>query len=352
MGRLSEEELYMQRCFDLARMGIGNVSPNPAVGAVVVSDHTIIGEGWHRAYGTAHAEVNAFASVKPEHLNRLETATLYVSLEPCCTYGNTPPCTNLILEKKLKKVLVASIDQSPGVSGRGIRILREAGISVEYPVAIEKGDNLSAVRNIYVTKQRPYIILKYAVSNDGFLGRTTEQVWLTNRFSNKLVHKWRSEVDAILVGTQTALLDNPQLTNRHFWGKSPIRVVIDRLGNLPDSLRLFDGTVRTIVISAEDSKTKHPKLIESIKMDFENDFLHSLLTKLAERKITTLLVEGGAYTLQQFIDAGLWDEARVFTAPVRLGSGVTTPLIAGKSTGKYVIDTDELEIFTNQTAGS
>lgn len=231
------ENPFLRRCFDLAKLGAGNVSPNPMVGAVLVHQGRIIGEGFHSHYGGPHAEVEAVRSVSPSDQSLIRESTLYVSLEPCCVHGRTPPCTNLILDMGIPRVVISNLDESPGVNGKGIRLLEEAGVEVHTHVLEDEGLPYSRIRNTFVRNRRPYIVLKYARSADGFLGRENESVWLTNGISKRLVHKWRSEVDAILVGTQTLRVDDPGLTNRLYFGKSPIRLVLDREASLPEPFR-------------------------------------------------------------------------------------------------------------------
>lgn len=344
---MSADEHYMRRCFDLARLGAGSVSPNPMVGAVLVHGARIIGEGFHQRYGEAHAEVNAVNSVRAEDLHLLAEATLYVSLEPCCIFGKTPPCTNLILEHRIPKVVISCLDQTPGVAGQGVEILRSAGVEVISGVLEAEGFRLSAIRNTFVTQQRPYILLKFAKTRDGFFAPDTGlQHWISNAYSKRLVHRWRSEVDAILVGTNTALHDNPQLSNRLYFGKSPLRLVLDKNLRLPPTLALFDGSSPTLVFTAQESAPKNAlPNVEYIALDFQKDWLPQMLNILAERKITSLMVEGGAQLLQAFIEAGLWDEARVLTGEALLFKGLAAPNLAVSPAFAGSIAGDWLEVF-------
>ncbi|MDX1667650.1 MAG: bifunctional diaminohydroxyphosphoribosylaminopyrimidine deaminase/5-amino-6-(5-phosphoribosylamino)uracil reductase RibD, partial [Saprospiraceae bacterium] len=242
-----KEKTWMRRCFELARLGAGRVSPNPMVGAVLVSDGRIIGEGYHQAYGEAHAEVNAIRSVIPEERDLISRSTLYVSLEPCCVYGKTPPCTDLIIRHEIPRVRVSCLDLSPQVSGKGIGLLREAGIDVQVGLLSEEGRKLASTRTTYVLRKRPYIILKFAVTSDGIFCPGDElQYWITQPATKRLVHRWRSECDAILVGRKTAIIDNPRLDNRHFHGPSPLRIVIDPRSTLTDEIELFSGDPPTL----------------------------------------------------------------------------------------------------------
>lgn len=337
---------YIHRCFDLARLGAGSVAPNPMVGAVFVYENRIIGEGWHRQYGHAHAEVNAVQSVKPEDLHLIGKSTLYVSLEPCCIHGNTPPCTDLILRHRIPKVVISCLDQTPAVSGRGVEILRNAGVEVLTGILKEPGEALSAFRNTFVTAQRPYIILKFARSKDGFMGVPGKQVWISNEYSQRLVHKWRSEIDAFLVGTRTALTDNPNLTNRFWFGKSPLRIVLDRNLSIPGHYFLLDKTSNTWVITEVDKPSENPNLV-FVNLKFDETFLPGLLHRLFEHKISSMMVEGGAATLASFIESGWWDEARIFTGNKTLGAGIEAPIIGGLLKDERPVGGDTLTIFTN-----
>lgn len=316
---------YVQRCFDLARLGAGKTSPNPMVGAVLVYEGRIIGEGYHTGYGRPHAEVEAVRSVREEDRLLISRSTLYVSLEPCSVYGRTPPCTDLIIREKIPRVVISHLDHSPGVNGQGVAILREQGVEVIEGVQNAAGKILSAPRNIFVTDHRPYIILKWAVSANGHLGLPGgRQYWLTNPFSKRLVHRWRSEVDAILVGTNTAAYDNPQLNTRLFPGSSPIRIIPDRKLRLPLNLRLFDDSIPTWIFTQQPPPVRETKQTEYIRLETEH-FFRQLLTVLYQRNIQTLLVEGGRLILEEFVREGLWDEARVFTTSHYLESGLPAP---------------------------
>ncbi len=342
---MTVEEKYMQRCFDLARLGAGQVSPNPMVGAVLVHENRIIGEGYHARYGTAHAEVNAVANVAPEDLHLLPNTCLYVSLEPCCIHGNTPPCTDLIIRHKIPKVVISCLDFTPEVHGNGVEILRNAGVEVVTGVLEEKGRQLSVARRTFVQKHRPYTILKYAQTPEGFLARADrEPIWISNAYSKRLVHKWRSEVDAILVGTNTARLDNPALTTRHYFGKSPLRIVIDKKRSLPPHLAIFDQSHPTLVYNDLIDKTEGAVTYQ--KLDFTN-FPNAIMQDLYQRKISNLLVEGGASILQQFVEADLWDEARVIVGNVFISKGIAAPILPVKPEKPIQLGEDVLKIFRN-----
>jgi len=332
---------YMRRCFDLARLGAGFVSPNPMVGAVIVHKDKIIGEGWHQMYGTAHAEVNAVNSVAEENVQFLEQSTMYVSLEPCCIFGKTPPCSNLIIEKKIPRVVISCLDTTPGVAGNSVKILRDAGVEVITGVLEEEGQALAAIRNTFAGKDRPYIILKYAQSQDGFISKSGEQTWLTNPYSKRLTHKWRAETDAILVGTNTAAIDNPQLNNRYWSGMPPLRLAIDKSMKLDQNLNLFNDEQATLVFTASAVNIMGFERTQFIQLDFSENVPQQIVNTLAQGKISSLLIEGGAHTLQSFIDADLWDEARIFSVEERLGDGIKAPQLEGGivKTEKLVSDT-------------
>ncbi|MEZ5044464.1 MAG: bifunctional diaminohydroxyphosphoribosylaminopyrimidine deaminase/5-amino-6-(5-phosphoribosylamino)uracil reductase RibD [Saprospiraceae bacterium] len=342
---------YIQRCFDLARLGRGFTAPNPIVGALIVYQDRIIGEGYHQRYGGPHAEVNAVNSVSKKDLYLLKESCLYVSLEPCSIYGKTPPCTNLILQHKIPKVVISCIDHSPGVDGMGVKILQDAGVEVILNVLGEEGKRLSATRNTFVIQRRPYIILKYALSLDGFIApkEPTAAFWMTNPYSKRLVHKWRSESDAILVGTNTALLDNPQLNNRYFYGPSPTRLVIDKSLRLPPSLRLFDGTLPTFVYTNSVTPPPNRPNLNFVTLKPEQNTIQQILDHLYLQNKTSLIVEGGAQLLADFIQQGLWDEARIFTSPVYLAEGIPTPPFPKGSTHENIqIATDQLRIIQKE----
>lgn len=321
---MKEDEIYMHRCIQLARNGLCGAAPNPMVGAVIVCDGKIIGEGYHAKCGEAHAEVNAIRSVKNQEL--LNRSTIYVSLEPCAHYGKTPPCADLIVEKQLKRVVVGCQDPFAKVDGKGIEKLCQAGIEVTVGVLEKECLELIERFVTYHARKRPFITLKWAQSEDGFidLNRTAgEPVKLSNDFTSMLVHKRRAEHDAILVGTRTALLDNPSLNVRNWYGKSPLRLVIDRNLTLPSHLKLFDGSQPTILFTAQRKENLHH--VEYVTLDFSQSILPQIVEALHARKIQSLLVEGGAMLHQSFIEDNLWDEAFVEVAPIALGSGVKSP---------------------------
>ena len=335
------DELFMRRAFELAAQGVGNVSPNPLVGSVVVNDGKIIGEGWHQKYGEAHAEVNAIASVKDKSL--LKESTVYVTLEPCSHFGKTPPCADLLIEHQVKKVVIANLDTNPLVGGNGIKKLRAAGIEVITGILDKKGRDLNKRFFTFIEKQRPYIILKWAETADGFIARKNlDSRWISDEYSRQLVHKWRSEEDSILVGMRTAQQDNPQLNVRDWSGRNPVRIVIDRFLKLNEKIHLFDGTQKSLCYNV----IKHEELqhLSLVRIEEEN-FLAHLVQDLYKRKIQSVIIEGGTKTLQAFIDDKLWDEARIFVSSQRFHEGIAAPLIAGSVDSHQTIKNDWLKIL-------
>ncbi|WP_448699108.1 bifunctional diaminohydroxyphosphoribosylaminopyrimidine deaminase/5-amino-6-(5-phosphoribosylamino)uracil reductase RibD [Mucilaginibacter sp. AW1-3] len=345
---MADHNKYMHRALELAKLGIGFVSPNPMVGAVIVCDDRIIGEGYHQQYGQAHAEVNAVNNVLDSFSDAaglLKRSTIYVTLEPCAHYGKTPPCADLIIKHQISKVVVGSRDPFDQVNGKGIEKLRETGIDVTVGVLEAECIELNKRFFTRVQKQRPYIILKWAQTSDGFFApEDSSQFWITGEASRKLVHQWRGEEDAMLVGKNTALIDNPRLNVRYGYGKSPKRVVIDRNLELPAELNLFDQSVDTFVFNAV--KTDVDGKIKYIALeDFNNFVPQYVLFQLYLQDVQSVIIEGGAQTLKAFIEAGLWDEARVFTGKATLKNGIKAPVIAGDIISADVIGKDELRII-------
>jgi diaminohydroxyphosphoribosylaminopyrimidine deaminase / 5-amino-6-(5-phosphoribosylamino)uracil reductase len=334
-------ELYMHRAIQLAQLGRGLVSPNPMVGCVIVHSDRVIGEGWHRKYGEAHAEVNAMDSVADKNL--LSDSDVYVTLEPCSHVGRTPPCADLLVEHRVKRVVVCTIDTNPLVSGKGIEKLKNAGIEVLMGVLEEKGRELNKRFFHFIEKQRPYIILKWAQTSDGFIAQENyDSKWISNEHARQVVHKWRSEEDAILVGRNTVAHDNPQLNVRDWSGRNPVRIVVDRFLKLSDRLHVFDKSQQTIVYNV----LKHQELTNLTLMRIEEqDFLWHIMKDMYKRKIQSLIVEGGRETLQNFIDQGLWDEARVFTSSKSFESGIAAPRFTGNLIQQQVVSTDTLSIY-------
>ncbi|MCE7992802.1 MAG: bifunctional diaminohydroxyphosphoribosylaminopyrimidine deaminase/5-amino-6-(5-phosphoribosylamino)uracil reductase RibD [Roseivirga sp.] len=333
----------MQRALDLAEKGWGTVSPNPLVGCVIVHDEKIIGEGWHRKYGEGHAEVNAIASVADKTL--LSESTCYVSLEPCAHYGKTPPCADLLIELKVKRVVVAVKDSNPLVGGKGITRMESAGIQVDYGMLEEKARELNARFFTAIEKQRPYILLKWAQTRDGFVARKNfDSKWISGKTSRQLVHQMRAEEDAIMVGTNTSLHDDPKLNVRGVEGTDPLRVVIDKELRLPEGLQLFDGNQPTVCYNLKKSES-HANL-DFVKLK-EDGFIRELFANLHSRKVQSVLVEGGSGLLNSLIREGLWDEARVFQSETTFGEGIAAPVLTSGPIETMSIGNDDLRVYRN-----
>jgi len=341
----NKREMYMQRCFDLAKLGKMATSPNPNVGAVLVLNGEIIGEGYHKKYGSAHAEVNAIAAVAESQRTEISNSELFVSLEPCNFVGNTPACTSLIIHEKIKKVSLSVIDETNGVNHTGIDKLRSNNIKVETGILKRAGSQIARQRNTFVSKRRPYIILKWAESADGFMGQHDKQVWLTNDYSKRLVHKWRAETDAIMVGTNTVVVDDPNLTTRLFPGPSPLRVVIDKKLSICRKAKIYNNEADTWIFAS----IKRDKLnnISYHKIDNDSDYISSILSKLYEANKSSLLIEGGRRLLNSFIAAGYWDEIRCFKTKDYLRNGVRAPLLYIRPHKSYQLKEDTLKIYFN-----
>lgn len=343
-------EIFMRRALELATLGRGHVSPNPMVGCVIThgtgSQERIIGEGWHRRYGDWHAEVNAVNSVPPIHQHLLPEATVYVTLEPCSHWGKTPPCANLLIERNVKRVVCCNDDPNPLVSGQGFAKLRAAGIAVDTGVLAGEGRALNARFFTFFEQKRPYILLKWAETADGFIaGLGGKPVKISGDLAHRMVHRWRGEEDAILVGTTTARLDNPRLNTRLWPGKNPTRIVLGRNTILPADLHVFDGTQPTIVYQASpsDLAPDYPNVIRAFAPS-----LDQVVSDLHRRTIQSVLVEGGTSVLTAFMEAGLWDEMRVFRSQKMLGEGVKAPVVRGTLYSREKVGDDELTTYTNQ----
>ena len=336
---------YMLRCFQLAQLAGKDTKSNPKVGAVIVHKAKVIGEGYHEKYGGAHAEVNALRSVKKEHLGLIPDSTLYVSLEPCNIDAKTPPCAVAIINSGIKKVVVSTLDPNPAMQGASISYLREQGLEIITGVLQDKGDELLGSFRANLAR-KPYVILKFAQSSDAYLGKRGKQVWLTSKETGYLTHKWRSEIDGILVGHNTVIADNPSLTTRHISGDNPLRIV---LTDSPDELtasKLSSDKIPTLFVG-----TSKPSELAQNKyfLPFDRKTMEAtdLLKKLYDYGIYTLMVEGGAKTLKYFIDADLWDETRIITAPIALQSGIRAPMISGKLTQTIAVSSDHIKIIHN-----
>lgn len=320
---MTSDEKYMSRCLQLAKLGAGYVAPNPMVGAVLVHDDTIIGEGYHKRYGEAHAEVNCINSVSDENKRLIENSIMYVSLEPCSHFGKTPPCSDLIIQQKIKRVIIGCSDIYEEVAGKGIEKLRNAGVQVVTGVLENESRDLNKRFFTFHNVKRPYIILKWAQSANAKVGSKYERVLISNNYSNRLVHKWRSEEAAILVGKNTILQDDPELTTRLWKGKNPTRIVIDPNLELPASSKVFNREAKTIIYNVLKSASEENHQYVQLP---KGNFLQNMLLSLYEKNIQSVLVEGGAKTLQSFIGQDVWDEARVITnCTMILEEGIDAP---------------------------
>lgn len=339
----------MNRCLQLAALGKGHVAPNPLVGAVLLYNNRIIGEGYHQQYGGPHAEVNCIESVADEDKKHIAASTLYVSLEPCVHFGKTPPCTDLILKNKIPTVVIGCKDNFAAVDGKGIEKLKHAGVDVVFGILEAECLHINKRFFTFHEKQRPYIILKWAQSNDGFIAASdihkknteTKRLLISNEITNRVVHKWRSREAAIMVGTETALLDNPALTTRLWPGNNPLRLVIDKELRLPQSLKLFDGSAKTIVFNYKKQSGSNNLVYQLLNK--EENTLTQILSFLYQQQIQSLMVEGGTRFLQSFIDEGLWDEARVITNnEMEIEHGISSPVLKNNllmSQNNYLTDT-------------
>ncbi len=342
-----QHEVYMRRCLQLAALGKGYAAPNPVVGAVLVHEDIIIGEGYHAIYGEAHAEVNCINSVAENNRQFIPQAVLYVSLEPCSHYGKTPPCTDLIIRERIPRVIIGCIDSFSAVSGRGVEKLKKEKISVTVRILEKECREINRRFFTFFEKRRPYIILKWAETADGFIGETDGQpLKISNSYTDRLVHSWRSEEMSIMVGTATALHDDPRLTTRLWKGKSPVRIVLDRKLSLPLHSHLLDGTVSTIILNEIKNETSGK--VEYIQLDYRQEIIPQVLEILFKKQLNSLIVEGGAQLLQSFIDSGLWDEARVIRGNKILYGGVRAPGFKKANLQEsFFLAGDEIAIYKN-----
>ena len=343
------DEEYIKRCIEIANSGIGFTAPNPMVGAVIVYNNKIIGEGFHKKYGGAHAEVNAINSVKNKSL--LKDSVLYINLEPCSHFGKTPPCSDLIIKYKIPRIVIGSKDTHRKVNGIGIENLKKSGCNVTVGILEKECRELNKFFFTFHEKNRPYIILKWAQTSDGFIdiirGKKSPQkpTWITDDFAQIINHKWRAETQSIIVGTNTAINDNPKLNVRKWKGNNPLRIVIDRDLSLPETLNLFDGTISTLVFTEKQCDSKIN--VEYCVINFEENIINQILETLYIKKIQSLIVEGGAKTLNSFIKENLWDEARVFIADKYFKNGINAPVINQKPVSKDNINGCNLYIYRN-----
>ncbi len=338
-----DHQQYMQRALELALNGMGTVSPNPLVGCVIVHDGKILGEGWHEKFGETHAEVNAIHDL--DDVSLLSKSTIYVNFEPCSHHGKTPPCADLLIKNKIKNVVIANEDPNPIVKGKGIAKLENNGVKVIKNIMGEEGRTLNRRFFTYMEKQRPYILLKWAETADGFIARKNyDSKWISNEYSRKLVHQWRTQEDAVLIGSNTAIYDNPKLTVRDWEGRNPLRIVIDRNLRIPADYHLLSPGPDTLCYNLRKSgKTDN---VEWIKLT-EDDFMDQLVGDLYERQILSVLVEGGGTILNEFIKLNLWDEARVFKSRKVLGNGIKSSKLDTIPVAINAIGDDNLEFHVN-----
>lgn len=331
---MTKDEKYMKRCLELAEMAIGNTAPNPLVGSVIVHNDKIIGEGYHRFYGGAHAETIAIEAVKNKEL--LAESTLYVNLEPCAHHGHTPPCSERIIKEGIPKVVIGMRDPSPKVSGKGLNILRNGGCRVIENVLEKESREINRRFLTFHERKRPYIILKWAQTLDGFIDKVRakddplQPHWITNDISKRLVHKWRTEEQAILVGANTTLKDNPRLNVREWHGANPLRLIIDRHLEVDEQFEMIYDTQPTIIftdVNSDQSKSKRlcEYSAEIVRLNFAKDLLKQIVDYLYNRNVLSLFVEGGEQTISGFFGQGFWDEARVFIGNKTFHSGIKAP---------------------------
>jgi diaminohydroxyphosphoribosylaminopyrimidine deaminase/5-amino-6-(5-phosphoribosylamino)uracil reductase len=344
-----KDALYIERCLQLAEKAKGAVAPNPMVGAVLVHQGRIIGEGFHQHYGQAHAEVNCFDTVAPEDKHLIAESTMYVSLEPCAHYGKTPPCANRIVQEGVQRVVICNTDPFEKVAGKGIQILKDSGIEVLSGILEEKGSWLNRRFLTFHQQQRPYIILKWAQTTNGFFApKDRTRFQLTDDFSSRLSHQWRSEESAILVGFTTAMNDNPQLINRYGQGTQPLRIALDKDLQLPQSHYLLAQDYPTWIVNQHKEETSGH--LHFIQLDFKQDIIPQILNRLYQANILSLIVEGGVHLLHCFIEAGIWDEARVFETPNVLSEGLLAPsLINAQNIFETNLKQDKLKVCLSQS---
>lgn len=352
LDNLSTDEKYMFRCIKIAKNGLGTTAPNPMVGAVIVREDKIIGEGFTSAYGGSHAEVNAINSVSDADL--LKSSTIYVTLEPCSHYGKTPPCADLIIKMGIPRIVIGLKDPHEKVAGNGIKKLKEAGCEVQVGILQKECEEHHKRFLTFFTKKRPYIILKWAETADGFIapeptkrGEEKKPFWITNTKSRQLVHKWRSEEPGILVGTNTVLADNPQLNVREWTGKAPTRIILDRNLKISSDYHVFDGTQKTIVCTEINDSERYIEEVIYKVLDFKHELPKQLCKVMYEEQIQSVIIEGGSQTLQSFITTNLWDEARIFKGANLFTKGINAPKVAGRILVHTSILTDQLTIVRN-----
>lgn len=350
---MPQHEIFMKRCIELAAMGLGHTYPNPVVGSVIVHENNIIGEGYHTKAGEPHAEVNAINSVHDKNL--LKNSTIYVNLEPCSHFGKTPPCADLIIEKKIPEVVIGTSDPNIKVAGKGIEKLKNAGCNVVTGILENECSELNKRFFTFHSKNRPYIILKWAQTADGFIDierkpdEPIKPYWITNEISRILVHKWRSEEQAIMIGTNTALKDNPQLNVRDWFGINPVKVVIDRKLIIGKEKNIFQNNVKTIVFNEMTDKISNTYNQEFIKISFNENIIPQILDVLFKIQTQSVIVEGGTFLINSFYNSNLWDEARVFVGNRFFYKGVKAPDIKGDLVHHRILDKNNLFIFKNNS---
>jgi len=341
-------QFFIQRCFELASLANGQVTPNPKVGAVIVHNGKIVGEGYHEFPGGPHAEINAINSLKNKHL--LPTCAIYVSLEPCNNYGKTPPCVESILKYKIPEVYISVIDPNPLTMGKSVEKLKAAGVKVEVNILSKKGKKVSPGFFSSITNDRPYVILKFAQSLNKKIGIADTNFWISNPYTKRLTHKWRSEINAIIVGSNTLLIDNPQLNNRLYFGKSPVKVLLKRDGILPKDVAAINTVGKTIVVSDLSSATCNLSNTSQWKLPFDHNLLKNILKNLKKEGLNSLLVEGGATLINHFLKQNLWDEARIFTGNKMINhpKSIAAPTINGTLQNSLNIGDNLLQVFANE----
>lgn len=351
---MNTPEHYMKRCLELGEKALREVAPNPMVGCVIVHEGNVIGEGFHQFYGKEHAEVNAIRSVNDKNL--LKQSTLYVNLEPCSHFGKTPPCADLIIKHHIPHVVIGSMDTNSLVAGQGIEKLKKAGIKVEIGILSEECRELNKRFFTHHEKKRPFIILKWAQTQDGFidynrlLSAKEKALQITNEASQKLVHQWRSEEQSIIVGTNTTLLDNPLLTVRMISGKNPLRITLDRTLRIPKDYHLLDKNTPTLIFTEQETESEIN--LEYVTIDFTIPIVPQILHELHKRNIRSLMVEGGTHLLNGFIQSGFWDEANVFVSDKKINTGVYAPLLIETPILTEDVNGDRLLRFKNQYAAT
>ncbi len=341
---MTENEKYISRCLQLARLGEEFVAPNPMVGAVIVCDGEIIGEGFHRYYGGKHAEPNAVASVKDEEW--LKRSTMYVSLEPCSHYGKTPPCAELIIQKKIPHVVIGTLDPNPQVAGRGVRMLQAAGVEVEVGVLEDECNELNKRFFCFHRYNKPYVTIKWAQTADGFIDslrtdKREEVTVISNKITKQLVHQLRAENMAIMVGTNTALLDNPTLRTTRWNGRNPLRITLDRTCRLTPDLHLLNDGEPTLVFS-EKTEYSFASTAEVVQIDFSGNIWEQISAELHRRNIHSLIIEGGTQLIKSAFECGFWNEIQVEVSQTRLGAGVQAPCIPHNAVATETVEGNTL----------